>query len=213
MLRFSRETHRIKVDPLSLTLAPLLDIWKADRDPEKIDATKILTYIHLASQIDQSAPYSRADPEEVGALVKKDLWGSYDYTISLDDITEDQVNEAIIYYQSAFEGPEEASVRAFDKKIYEIRKLVEETKILIKETTSRGITSFTSNFPIINKMMQDITKITKARDELKASIIKQTTRDTLKGKQKLSFADNRRKKIKEIREAKVQLPEEEPEDL
>lgn len=215
MLRYNRDRHRITVDPMSITLAPLLKIWAMDTTHDKDDAHKLLTYIHLVSQIDQDAPYAKVDPMEVSPLVRKELWGKYDYVIDFGDVNEEFMENTVLHYQSAYETGEEASVRSFDKKIYEIRNIIDTTTIKIETSVSRGTTTYVTNFTIINKMMQDVTKIVKARDELKALILKQNTRESIKGKQKLSFADKRRQELAKSRKPTIERTdtEDEPTDL
>lgn len=194
MLKFSREKHRVTVDALSITLAPLMEIWRWDTTEDKVEATKLLTYIHLVSQIDQSAPYARANPDEIEGLVKKEIWGHYDYTLPAP-YTDEVMEDIIFHYQSAYESADDASVRALDRKIYEIKKIIEDTKVEIRESVSRGAVTFVSNYPLISKMMQEVVKITKTRDELKGLIIKQTSRDNIKGQKKLGFLDRRRREM------------------
>lgn len=195
MLKFSLEKHTVVVDPISITLQPLLAIYLADLDPLKAEGTRILTYIHLCSQIDPNAPYSRVDPSDVNKLVKKEIWRDFDYKIDMNGIDDAAVEDAIMHYQMAYESSEESAMRAYDKKIHEIRTIIDTTKIEIKTSVNRGTVSYVSNFTIINKMMQDIIKIVKARDELKAHILRQTSRDSIKGQKKLSFADKRRRTL------------------
>lgn len=217
MLKFIRDRHQVAVDPVSLTLEPLLKIWVADDTPNKEIASRILTYIHLTSQIDKEAPYHNAAPDEVSKLVKKELWGNYEHHISDElpedeEITDEFIEEAVLHYQGAYETVEEAAVRSYDKKIYEIRAVIDKTKVEIKESVSRGSIVFSSNFPLINKMMQDVIKIVKARDELKALVLKQSTRESIKGDKKLSFNDKRRRELRKTTEGpSISSPiEEEP---
>lgn len=198
MMKFLRDKQRVAIDPLSLTLAPLMEIWRSDPSEDKADAIKLLTYIHLVSQIDQSAPYSKANPEEIEGLVKKEIWKAHDYELPAP-YTDEVVEDIIFHYQIAYESADDASVRALDKKIYEIKKIIEETKVEIRESVSRGAVTFVSNYPLISKMMQEVVKITKTRDELKALIIKQTSRDNMKGQKKLGFLDKRRREMASAR--------------
>jgi hypothetical protein len=198
MLKFIFEKRRITVDPMSLSLSYLKDIWISDPSPNKEEAIRLLTYIHLASQIDQSAPFCKADYKEVGSLVKKELYGNYDYRFT-KPFTESQIEEFITNYQLAYETPEEATVRAFDNKIHEIRKLVETTPIEIEKVIGKSGVTFISNFSILNSMMKDITKITAARDEMRAMVIKHTARETGKGNRKKSFLEKRRREMQESR--------------
>lgn len=217
MLKFIRDRHQVAVDPVSLTLEPLMKIWIADETPNKEIASRILTYIHLTSQIDKEAPYNNAAPDEVSRLVKHELWDDYEKKIAdilpeAEEITDEFIENAVLHYQGAYETVEEASVRSYDKKIYEIRKIIDETEIKIKESVSRGSIVYTSNFPLLNKMMQDVIKIVKARDELKALILKQSTRESIKGDKKLSFNDKRRRDLLKLSEVPVGTTSSEEDD-
>jgi hypothetical protein len=184
--------NRVAVDPVSLTLEPLRQIWMADKSKTKEEATKLLTYIHITSQIDQDAPFATVDPTEVVPLAKKEIFGDYDYPfdVPFDDAFMDN---AVVSYQLAYEAPEEAAVRAFDKKLHEMRKKIEGEEIVIEKTTVRGTTTYVTNFNILNKMMQDMSKIIKAREELKASIVRGGARGDVKGQRKLSYIEKRRR--------------------
>lgn len=218
MLRFVIQNRRVTVDPLTLSLSCLKDVWISDPSPNKEEAVKLLTYIHLVSQIDHSAPFSKADYKEVGSLVKKELYGDFSHKFT-EPFTESQVEKFITEYQLAYETPEEATVRAFDNKIHEIRKLVETTPIEIEKIVGKSGVTFISNFSILNSMMKDITKITAARDEMRAMVIKQTSRETGKGSRKKSFLEKRRREMQESRvvssasESSAEEEEEMPDDL
>jgi hypothetical protein len=194
------EKRRVTVDPLSLSLSCLKDVWISDPSTIKEEAIKLLTYIHLTSQIDHTAPFSKADYKEVGALVKKEIYGDYSHKFTTP-FTEEQVEQFVTKYQMAYETPEEATVRAFDNKIHEIRKLVETTPIEIEKIVGKSGVTFISNFSILNSMMKDITKITQARDDMRAMVIKQTSRDSGKSNRKKSFLEQRRRDMQESRVA------------
>jgi hypothetical protein len=122
------------------------------------------------------------------------------------------MEETVVSYQCAYETAEEAVVRSFNKKIYEIQKKIDTTEIEISKSTVRGATTYVSNFPILNKMMQDLTKITKARDEIEASIVRGTSRGDLKGQRKLSFLEKRRRDILKSKGDKPMIPDDELEE-
>jgi hypothetical protein len=216
MLRFVLEKRRVTVDPLSLTLSPLKDIWVNDPSPNKDEAIRTLTYIHICSQIDQTAPFAKADAKEVSKLAKKEIYGDYEYKFE-GAMSETKLEEIITAYQLAYETAEEATVRAFDNKIHEIRNLIQSTPIEIQKVVGKSGTTFISNFNIINSMMKDITKITQARDDMKALVIKSTARDTGKGGRKKSFLERRRREMEEssrISAGGAPLPDEGfPDDL
>ncbi len=213
MLKFMRDRHRIVIDPMSLTIKPLMDIWISDPTEDKVEATKLLTYVHLVSQIDQNAPYAKVEQDEVYRLVKKELYGNYDHEFEAP-YTEDKLDEVVLHYQSAFELPEEATVRSYNQKIYETKRLIDSTEIVIEKVVARGITTFVSNSPILNKMLLDVVKIAKARDEMKAIVVKQNTRDFGKANKKMSFLEKRRRDMADSKASAAKgeiLEEKEPE--
>lgn len=191
MLKFTMEKHRVVVDPISLVLEPLREIWNADKSKTKEEAVKMLTYVHICAQIDENAPFAKADPTEVPSLVKRELYGDYTYKFK-GKFDDKYMEDAIVKYQLAFDTPEQASVRAFDKKIYEINRLIDDTKIEIEKVAVRGGVDYVSNFPILNKMMQDMTKINAAKESLKNSIMKQNSTGAVRGQRQVSFLEKRR---------------------
>lgn len=203
--------HRVTVDPGSLTLECLRLIWMGDKSKIKEEATKLLTYIHIASQIDEDAPFAKVDPTEVCPLAKKEIFGNYDHEFD-KPFDEGYMEEAITNYQLAFELPEEAAVRSFNKKIYEIQKKIDTSEIKIEETLVRGTKTYVTNFNIINKMMQDLSKITKARDELKNAIVRGGARGDIKGQRKLSLLEKKRRDMDKSKLEKPIVEEEDEED-
>jgi hypothetical protein len=190
MLRFSMKNHRVVIDPVSLSLECLRQIWTADKSATKQTATDMLTYIHLVSQVDQDAPFAKVDPADVAALVKREIYGKYDYEFK-GKLDEEFMANAAMSYQVAFDTPEMAAVRVYDKKIYEINKVIADTNIQIKEVAIRGGKDFISNFPIINKMMH-MTKINAAREALRSSIIRQQSTLSVRGQKTVSYLEKRR---------------------
>jgi hypothetical protein len=208
MLKLTMSNNRVTVDPVSLTLEPLRQVWMGDKSKTKEEATRLLTYIHIVSQIDQDAPFATVDPTEVAPLAKKEIFGNYDWTFDppFDDAFMD---DAVVSYQLAYEAPEEAAVRAFDKKLHEMRKKIDETEIVIEETIVRGTKTFVTNFNILNKMMQDMSKVIKAREELKASIVRGGARGDVKGQRKLSYIEKQRR---DRERSKMERPVIDPEE-
>jgi hypothetical protein len=191
MLRFSMKNHRVIIDPVSLSLDCLREIWMADKTTMKNTATDLLTYIHLTSQVDQDAPFAKVDPADVSALVRREIFGKYEHKFT-GKFDEEFMENACMSYQLAFDTPEMAAVRVYDKKIYELNRIIAETKIEVKEVNVRGGKDFISNFPIINKMMQDMTKINAAREALRSAILKQQSTSTIRGQKTVSFLEKRR---------------------
>lgn len=216
MLKFSMKNHKVIIDPVSLTLEPLLEIWVADKSATKEVATKMLTYIHLCSQVDQDAPFAKVDPTEVSSLAKREIFGKYDYEFK-GKFDEGYMDSTVMRYQMAYDTPEQAAVRVYDKKIYEINRVIDETEIEIKPVAVRGGVDYVSNFPIINKMMQDMTKINAAKEALKAAVMKQQSTSSVRGQKQVSFLEKRRAEmlkagVKRATSARREAEEEEEEE-
>jgi hypothetical protein len=210
MLRFSMKNHRVIIDPVSLSLECLREIWMADKSSIKNTATDLLTYIHLVSQVDQDAPFAKVDPADVAALVKRELFGKYEHKFT-GKFDEEFMENACMSYQIAFDTAEMAAVRVYDKKIYEINKVIADTEIKIREVAVRGGTDFISNFGIINKMMQDMTKINAARESLRSAILKQQSTNSVRGQKTVSYLEKRRAEMVKagVVKKKDELPQEE----
>jgi len=187
MLKYVIKEKRVQIDPLSITIEPLAELWEQDLSSDKHTATKVLTYIHLVSQIDKDAPYFSSAPGEVRLLVRQDQFGSYDH--SFGD-KEDFVEKCVTMYQKAFEEPEFRAVRVLNAKIDETQELIDTTKVKITTTTIKGSVAYTSNFSILKDMMLNLVKISKTKEELMASIEKQKSAGVVvRGGKHLSFLE------------------------
>jgi hypothetical protein len=196
MLKFIFDKQRVVVDPLTIQIAGLKAIWDNDTSKTKNEATKFLTYIHLVSQLDESAPYYTSSYNEVRPLAKKDIFGDYEFEFQED--VEEMLEEVIEEYQKAFEPVEKRSLRIFTMKIDQIRETIEATTPTIKESTRMGTVSFASNFPLLDKMMQGLGPLMDTKDEMQARLRKEKSEDaTVRGNKKLSMIEQRLKKVKE----------------
>lgn len=199
MLKFNTENQRVFIDPLTITLSSLQEIWVSDPSPMKEEATKFLTYIHICSQIDSTAPFFNADPTEVSFLARKEIFGdmSHSFKPPFDD---EFLNLAIGEYQYAFETVEEAAARAYNKKIHQIKQLIEKTEVAIHENTVKGEKTYTSNFPILSKMMLDMQKIFESKKILEENIRADKAKaGTIRGDKKLSFIERQQEEMEKAR--------------
>lgn len=211
MLKYSMKNHRVVIDPASLILEPLREIWIADKSSIKKEATDLLTYIHICSQVDQDAPFAKVDPTEISALAKRELFGKYEYEFK-GKFDQDYMDDAVMRYQLAFDSPEQAAVRVFDKKIHEMNRLIDETMIVITPVAAKGGVEYVSNFPILNKMMQDMTKIRAAREAMHAAVLKQKSTNSVRGQRQVSFLEKRRAEMKKAGVVKDSPPDTGDED-
>lgn len=201
MMEFDMIKRRVRIKAKSITIDALSRIWEADKSEEKDEATKYLTYVHLVSQIDPEAPYYRAAFDEVRILAKRDIWKNYDHEFEQGE--EDILEEAIDQYRNAYESVGNRTVRIFDIKIDQIRNVIESTEPVITPSTVRGVTTYASNFPILNKMMQELTNLMDTKEALEARVNKQTSEGgTVRAGRTLSLVE---KKLKEKKEAAGRL--------
>jgi hypothetical protein len=203
MLKFNQDSRRVSIDAKTIQIQNLKIIWDQDTTKLKEKATKLLTYVHLVSQLDDEAPYYNSSFSEVRPLVKRDVFGDYEYNLpdggeEVDEDFEDFMEEAIAQYQKAYETVEQRSYRAIVKKIDQTRELIDETDPELKQSTVRGAVTYASNFPLLNKMIQELIPLQDTADELKARIKKESTDEgTIRAGKKLSIIEERLKKAKQ----------------
>lgn len=201
MMEFDMVNRKVRIKAKSIIIDALNRIWEADKTEEKEEATKYLTYVHLVSQIDPEAPYYRSAFDEVRILAKRDIWKNYDHTF--EEGEEEILEEAIDQYRNAYESVGNRTVRIFDSKIDQIRNVIDDTMPVITPSTVRGVTTYASNFPILNKMMQELTNLMDTKEALEARVNKKVSEDgTVRAGRSLSLVE---KKLKEKKEANTRL--------
>ena len=181
------------VDPQTLLIADLRRLYNEDPSELKETASLYLAYIHIVSQIDSTAPYFKSDTNEVRQLARKQLFGSADFAFT--EQLELFLEDVIIQYQQAYEEPDARAARIFKKKVDNLLKKIDDTQLEIKESTSRGGTvSFSSNFPIISKMMNDVIPLIDTQSELEARVKKMGKGDAkIRGNKRESILNKRLK--------------------
>ncbi len=201
MMEFDMVKRRVRIKAKTIIIDALNRIWEADKTEDKDEATRYLTYVHLVSQIDPEAPYAKSAYDEVRLLAKRDLWKDYDH--QFEEGENELLEEAIDQYRNAYESVGDRTVRIFDTKIDQIRNLIEDTEPVITPSTTRGQTTYASNFPILNKMMQELSNLMDTKEALEARVKKQSTEQgTVRAGRQLSIVE---KKLKEMKEASSRL--------
>lgn len=205
MLKFNHDTRRVTVDPKTVIIQNLGIIWDNDSSKGKEKSTKLLTYIHLVSQIDEEAPYYTSAYNEVGPLAKRDLYGNYehDFTKEYGDDFDDFLEESIAQYQQAYETVDHRSYRSIIRKIDQTRELIDSTDPQLKESIVRGAVTYASNFAILNKMIQELGPLQDAADEMRARMKKAKAKEegVMRAGKKRSIMEERLRKAKEKNEA------------
>lgn len=192
MLKFDLSSHRIVVDPKSLMISELREVYENDSDPLKRNAINILSYIHLASQIDPAAPYFSAREDEVETLAAIDIFGR-DYAergVVLDSFL--NLTQA---YQKAFEKPENRIVKSFNHKLDQLQDMLEKVRPEIEKSINlkTGTFTYVSNTRSIMQVMKDLDEVMDAKEQLEERIKDKRLKDVkIRGGKKESYLEKTR---------------------
>lgn len=174
MLKYNLVSRRVVIDPVSLLLRELKDIWDADESAMKEEATEQLTFVHLVSQLDADAPFSDSSPSEVVELVARNIWheGNPRKRPARSAIT--MLLAIVDSYRKAYETPERRVLRRYNAKIDEISELVDSTSPRISQTRSNA---YTSNLGIITKALAELDNLLDLKDKMASRIARQQGKD------------------------------------
>lgn len=161
---------RVVVDPKSLMLAPLLDIWNNDQTETKDYANDLLCYIHIVSQLDPAAPFYKSSFDEVKFLAKSQIFRNMEHQFREEE--EIFIQNALEVYLKDNEESEERMLQVYDKKIDEMRLELDAKKIEITKNIDpiTGKVTYSTNAKMITDVMKEIGNILKIKDELEAQI-------------------------------------------
>ncbi len=209
MLKFNLQNHRIYIDPLSLTVKELRDIYNSDPTETKFAAIDQLSYIHLVSQIDPEAPLFSARKDEVERLAASNVWGK-DYLTIHPDLA--VFHDAVKAYLEAFDRAEVRIVRAYGNKLDEFEDLLDTVKPeLVKSVNNKtGAVTFTSNAAVIMKVMKDIRPIMVEKKELEEFMTQTSTKESKKWGGKTDSYLERKKKNKSVQNIRKPNEEQKP---
>jgi hypothetical protein len=160
---FDIANGRIRVKPQTLMLAELRQLWEADDSPNKELATDILTYIHIAAQVDEEAPFFSAREDEVKELAKGNVW--FNRVCPFDLVTADS---AIKAYRKSKEVGELRTLKIFNKKIDQLQDKIDlvEPQIIEKLDKNGMISGFASNMGMITKIMSELNPLLDEKEKL-----------------------------------------------
>lgn len=179
-MTFSREKNRVEVDAYGLMIDEIRAIWEADRTRIKEKATALISYVHLAAQIDPEAPFFGAKEDEAKGLAAKNIWR--------DKIprTIDNYDVAIKAYIDAYETADVRVMKTYSKKIDELEEIISDTKPKIEENINdkTGAVTFSTNIKIISDTMKDMNSLMDEKEKLEQRIKRQEMQNisTLGGK-------------------------------
>lgn len=166
-MEFDIVSGRIRVKPETLMIGELRTIWESDDSSSKSEATDILTYIHIVSQTDQSAPYFSAREDEVRFLASSNVWFRRECPYDLTSF-----EPYIQAYLKSKEDPEVRILKIFNTKIDQLQDTINKIKPEIKETQdSRGnFKGYATNMTMLTGVMKELNKLLQERDSLQQRI-------------------------------------------
>ena len=183
---FNVARGRITVDPKTLMVKELRDIYEEDKSTTKEKAIEILTFVHLASRIDEEAPFFTAREDEVRHLAAQNAFR----TTKLEDVH--KYDNVIKAYQKAYQSPESRFITVYNDKIDQCHDVIKNTNVVIKENINEktGAVTYTSNFPIIDKIMTQMNSILDTKEKIELRIRKQSAKDSkVRGQRDPSFLE------------------------
>jgi hypothetical protein len=168
-MTFSRERNRVVVDAYALMIDEIRIIWQKDRTRIKDKATELISYVHLASQIDPEAPFFSSKEEEVKRLVIQNIWRN------APPRNLEQYDDTITAYQEVYETAGVRILKSFTVKIDEIKDLIDEQKPRIEENFNEksGATTFATNIKMITDAMKEINGLMDEQEKLEQRLKRQ----------------------------------------
>ena len=192
LMKFTRRTRGVEVDPTTLMIASLLDIWNNDQSDIKGQANKYLAFVHLMSQLDFEAPFFNASEEELTPLCKNEIFRNPDFMF--EEADKILVDNAILMYQKANEIPEERLYHDYIRKIDEIRNKIANTPVEIVRNVNSlsGAVTFASNGKIISDLMKELDNMVAIKDEMYNKLRNARVTDKkVKGQRNPSFLEKK----------------------
>lgn len=173
MLTFNQQNGKVVIDAYTRMISEIEEVVeKFKEDPD--EGIRVLTYIHLCARIDPKAPFFEASETDIWELAERNVWRG-----------EPQEKEAIESYKkvvspyrAAFSGPESNAITIFNDKIYQIQRLIKDTKPeIVKYETAAGSKGFASNVATISKAMKDLDDLLDAKEKLQARLQKHVQKE------------------------------------
>lgn len=170
-MEFDIAHGRIRVKPQTLMLAKLRDVYEADDSPNKELATDVLTYLHIAAQVDENAPFFGAREDEIRELAKMNVWHGRDCPFDLA-----MVEPALEEYKKSKEVGEMRILKIFNRKIDQIQDRIDKVEPqIIEKLGKEGQTiGFATNMGMITKVMAELNPLLDEKDKLVQRMKKQS---------------------------------------
>lgn len=173
-MEFDIQHGRIRVKPETLMLGELRAIWEADDSPNKELATEVLTYIHIAAQVDEKTPFFNAREDEIRELAKNNVWFQRECRFNLLE-----VEPALLSYKKSKEVGEMRVLKIFNRKIDQLQDKIDGIEPDIRERISdKGVfLGYASNMKMITDIMAELNPLLDEKDKLTQRMKKQSEID------------------------------------
>jgi hypothetical protein len=165
MIKFGWKDGRIVILPQHLLVPQLRRIWEEDKDPEKQQATRELTYVFIMADTTEENPFSDRPYYELPGLALESAFRDKNYSMTEEKAY--QLEAAIEAYLADNEFVDQRLVDTMNRKIEQVRKDLADNSISKENKDSQ-----------IDDMIK-LDKICIARDNIKSRIVKQKE-ETLK---------------------------------
>jgi len=186
MIKFDIQKEKLIIDPKFLMFNEFTNIWKWDKTQAKTKATKLLRFVFHLCDLSSDNPLKDIEYDKKEDEAKFRVYGKRDYKFSEEELM--LLQPAVDCYAKHNVTPEERVVEVFDKKIDQIKQVLEKTEPeFIKNTNANsGEVKFTSNIDIITKALKEIDNILEAKGKVKAKVLRESVGGKVRGNLKRS---------------------------
>lgn len=177
---FDLKDKKLVIKVQDLMLPDFRILYKKDKSRTKEDALELFLYIHIVSQLDPKAPYAKSDPTQVRRLAKSFIFKDSDYRFSSNKLIKDEklLDLIIELYADTYTTPARALELSFDKKIYQFKKMIDDTvpEIVKSHKVGKGTdedgdpiytdVKFVTNSDMLRKTMVDLEHVIAAKNTM-----------------------------------------------
>jgi hypothetical protein len=170
MISFVMKDGRLQMTEQFMMIPQFVDIWERDKTERKEHANKLLFYVYLMADLSEDCPTKDLDHSMKDQECRFLAFKSKNYQFEDEDV--EYVQAALDAYKKFNENAEERMLKTYDKKIDEVRHMLDETTPQISDgVNNSGVTVYTSNVDIINRALKEVSNLVKAKNDLRQAIL------------------------------------------
>lgn len=170
MISFEMKDGRLQMTEQFLMIPQFVDIWERDKSKTKDHANKLLFYIYLMCDLSESCPTKDLDQSMKDSECRFLAFKAKNYQFNQEDLqyVQDAMDAYILFNETA----EERILKVYDKKLDEVRTMLDRTQPQMSEgINNSGVTVYTTNVDIINRALKEISNLVKAKNDLRQAIL------------------------------------------